>query len=60
MDKEQAKKNIMDFIKKRDYTYTLEQLTEIYLDYYKKGYYISFTSKDCVKHLEKELEIITA
>lgn len=60
MDKEQAEKKIIDFIESRGYTYTVDSLIEIYLDYYKKGCYISYTSKDCVKHLENELEILTA
>jgi hypothetical protein len=59
MDKAEARKKIEDFILQRDYTYTVESLLESYLDYYKKGYYISFTTKDCIKHLETELKILT-
>ena len=51
MDKEKARKKIEEFILKRGYTYTVESLIESYLEYYKKGYYISFTTKDCIKNL---------
>jgi hypothetical protein len=60
MDKEQARKKIEDYINKCGYTYTVEQLIESYLNYYKQGYYVSYTTKDCIKQLENEFEILTA
>lgn len=60
MDKKQAKKNVEKFIVKRNYTYTVESILESYINYYKKGYYISHSMKDCVEHLSKELEVLSA
>lgn len=60
MDKEQARKKIEEFLSLRGYTYTVESLISIYLEYYKEGWYISYTAKDCMKHLESALETITA
>lgn len=60
MQKENARKNIEDFITKRGYTYTVESLIASYLNYYKQGYYVSYTAKDCIKNLENELEILTS
>ena len=60
MDKEQARKNIDDFIDKRGYTYTVESLLDSYLNYYKEGWYVSHTTKICILHLEDELKILSA
>ncbi|WCK57023.1 hypothetical protein PP175_27935 (plasmid) [Aneurinibacillus sp. Ricciae_BoGa-3] len=59
MDKEQARKKVEEFIAQRGYTYTVEDLIESYLKYYKQGYYVSFTTKECIKYLEQEFEILT-
>ena len=58
MDKETAIKNIKVFVKKRGYTYSVEEMLDSYVRYYKNGYYISYTMKDCVKHLKDELEVL--
>lgn len=60
MSKMEAKQNIEDFMLQRGYTYTPQDIIEIYVAYYKKGYYISRTMEDCVKHLEEEIEIMIA
>lgn len=60
MEKEHARENIMNYIKQCGYTHTVEGLIDSYLKYYKKGYYVSFTTKDCIKNLESELETLTA
>lgn len=60
MDAEEARRNVEAFIKKRNYTYSVESTLEFYIEYYKNGYYISHSMKDCVKHLESELEVLTA
>lgn len=59
MDQEQARHNIEKFVAERRYTYTADQLVENYLKYYKNGYYVSHTTKDCIKHLGSELEVLT-
>lgn len=59
MDRERARQNVERFIAKRDYTYTVDQVVENYLKYYKKGCYISHSMKDCVKHLKAELEVLS-
>lgn len=60
MNKMEAKQNIENFMLQRGYTYTPQDIIEIYVEYYKKDFYISHTMEDCVKHLKKELEIIIA
>lgn len=60
MNTEQARQNIELFMKKRNYTYSVESTLEFYIEYYKKGYYISHSMKDCVKHLESELEVLVS
>ncbi len=59
LEKEKARKNVENFIKQRGYTYTVDCLIESYVDYYKKGYYISHTTEDCIHHLENEFEVLT-
>lgn len=46
---------IEKFIRLRGYSYSVENVKEGYLQK-KNNYYISFTMKDCVTHLEKELD----
>ena len=58
MNKETAIKNINEFVKQRDYTYSVKEMLDFYVKYYKNGYYIPFTMKDCVKHLKDELEYL--
>lgn len=60
MSKEEARKKVKDFIDKKGYTYSVEDLIHSYLDYYQKGYYVSDTTKDCLLHLEDEFKILTA
>lgn len=60
MNKEQARENIENYIKRCGYTHTVEGLIDSYLEYYKKGYYVSYTTKDCIKNLTEELELLTA
>jgi len=59
MDKEQARKIIEGFITQKGYTYTADRVVETYLSHYKQGYYVSHTMKDCIKHLEQELEVLS-
>lgn len=58
MNIEEAKANIISYIKKCGYTYTIEQILENYTKYYLNGYYISHTTKDCIKNLENELKLL--
>jgi hypothetical protein len=55
----EAINNIEDFVKERGYTYTVEQMLDSYVKYYKNGWYISHSMKDCVKHLGQELELLS-
>lgn len=59
MNKKQARQKIENFIKRRGYTWNTETLLEVYLNYYKQGWYVSYTAKDCIKHLENELETLS-
>ncbi|WP_273854041.1 hypothetical protein [Guptibacillus spartinae] len=60
VEKKEAIKNVKQFIKDRQYTYKVHDIVESYQEYYKKGWYISYTMKDCIKHLKEELEVLTA
>lgn len=59
MDEKQARKNIESYIRNSGYTYTVDALIDSYLNYYKQGYYVSYTTKDCIQHLEREFELLT-
>ncbi len=58
MDVEQARAKVKEYIDKCRYTYEVDSIVESYLEYYKKGFYVSYTTKDCIKNLETELKII--
>lgn len=58
MEKEQARQNVASFVATREYTYTVNQVVDNYLKYYKNGSYISHSMKDCVQHLVTELEVL--
>lgn len=59
LDRESARKTIETFVEQRGYTYSVDQLLDTYLENYKKGFYVSYTAKDCIKYLEKELEVLS-
>ena len=49
---------VEEFIKKRGYTYKVKDIVEYYLEYWKKGHYVSYTMRDCIENLKDELEDI--
>lgn len=53
-----AIENITLFMKERRYNFTVEQILAAYTDYFKKGYYISSTTRDSIQHLTEELEFL--
>lgn len=59
LDRESARKAVETFVEQRGYTYSVEQLLDTYVENYKNGFYVSYTAKDCIKHLEKELEVLS-
>ncbi|WP_127532765.1 hypothetical protein [Paenibacillus kobensis] len=60
MNTEQARENIAKYIEKCRYTYKVDDIIHSYLNYYKQGYYVSYTMKDCISNLKDELELLTA
>lgn len=59
MDREQARQIVEGFIAQHSYTYTVDQVIDGYLNYYKQGFYVSYTMKNCIKNLEQELEVLS-
>ena len=41
MNKETAIKNINEFVKQRDYTYSVKEMRDFYVKYYKNGYHMT-------------------
>lgn len=58
MNEKIALKSINDFIRVHNYTYTVDELLMTYVQYYKKGFYISETTKNCIEWLKTELEFL--
>ena len=50
-------KTIMDYVKLKRYTHTLEILKDEYKSH-RQGYYISYTAEDVIKKFKKEFEIM--
>lgn len=57
---EQSYKNIQEYIDKCKYTWSVESLLYEYKTKYLKGYYVSFTCKDCIENCKEEFEILKA
>jgi len=56
---EKARKRVQEYIDKCEYTYKVDDIVESYLKYWVPGYYVSYTTKDCIVNLTNELQIIT-
>jgi len=59
LDKQKAKSRIADFIFERSYSYSDKDVVKAYLEYYKEGFYVSHTMRECIKNLKVELEVLT-
>lgn len=55
---EEARKRIKDYVDIMEYTYTLEELESSYQKYYMKGYYISYTLRNVIKHNEADCKLL--
>lgn len=60
MTKEIAIQNINDFMKNRGYDFSVHHILDAYTHYFKKGYYVSETTMDSIKHLTEELEFLSS
>lgn len=56
----EARERVKDFIEKSGYSYEVDDIVKSYVGYYKPGYYVSHTTRDCIENLTQELEIICA
>ena len=56
---EQALEKVKEFIAQRQYNYSVEQLVENYLKYYKGGFFVSRSLGDCIEHVGEELELLS-
>lgn len=50
-------KMILEYIKARNYTWTLESLKKEYRSF-RKGYYVSFTAEEIINKFKNEFEIM--
>lgn len=53
-----AIKNIEDFMNSRRYSFSVKEILEWYSQYFKKGFYVSYTTKDSINNLKEELEFL--
>lgn len=51
-------KSIKDFIREHDYTYSVGGILRIYRNYYKKGYYCSYTAKIVIENNLHHVQVI--
>lgn len=57
-DEAKAQAKITHFIMKKGYTYTISDVLKSYLDYHRKGYYVSHTMQDCITELKEEIKLL--
>ncbi len=54
----EAYEKVSSFIKERGYSYTIARILDTYRKYYKNGFYVSYTAKDCIESLKNEFVIL--
>ena len=54
----EAYEKVSNYIKKQGYSYTIAKILETYRNYYKKGFYVSYTAKDCIENFKSEFLVL--
>lgn len=57
-ESESSRERIEDYITKSGYTYTVDDIIDSYQNYYKHGFYVSHTTRDCIENLENEIKTL--